>query len=72
MASTKVEEKKSWLGQARDFWGESVAELKKVSTPTRAETIQATIVTLFIMLFVALCLTLMDFVFDKVMGALLT
>lgn len=72
MASTKVEEKRSYFVQAKDFWNNCVEELRKVSTPTRAETIQATVVTVVIMLFVALCLTLMDFLFDRIMGALLT
>jgi preprotein translocase SecE subunit len=49
------------------FLDESVQELKKVTTPTKQETIQATLVTLVIMTFVSICLFLMDWFFSVVM-----
>lgn len=52
------------------FVGEAWGELKKVSFPTRQETMQATIVTLFIMSFVAVCLFVLDWVFNRLMAAL--
>ena len=49
----------------------SIAELKKVSFPTRQETMQATIVTLFIVFFVAICLFVLDQIFFQLMSAIL-
>ncbi len=53
------------------FVGESDAELKKVHTPTRAEAMQATMVTLFIMCIVSLVLFVMDAVFGRLMTSLI-
>ncbi|MCI5064924.1 preprotein translocase subunit SecE [bacterium] len=53
------------------FFRESVGELKKVTTPTRQETIQATIVTIIIMVFIALCLFFLDFLFGNLMESVL-
>ena len=55
----------------KGYLSESVAELKKVTTPTRQETIQATLVTIVIMTFVALCLMVLDLLFRTLMDALL-
>ena len=57
---------------ASEFLRESLAELKKVHTPTRAETIQATLVTLFIMVFVAVVLFVLDVLFKGLMHALVS
>jgi len=57
--------------QLSQYFRESITELKKVHSPTRAETIQATMVTLAIMVFVALVLFMFDVVFKKLMDALL-
>ena len=54
------------------FFSESFDELKKISTPTRQETIQATVVTLFIMVFVALVLFAMDVVFSTIMSSVIS
>ena len=62
----------SLITQAGDYFSESVEELKKVSTPTRQETMQFTLITLVIVFFIAICLMIMDFVFNRIMGALLT
>lgn len=51
---------------------ESLDELKKVSRPTRQETIQATIVTIVIMMFMALVLFVFDVVFNRLMTAFLS
>ena len=45
------------------FIRESVAELKKVHAPTRQETMQATLVTLAIVLFFAVVLAVLDWAF---------
>ncbi len=69
---SKAQNTGSSVSSARGFLAESVDELKKVTTPTRQETIQATLVTLVIMIFVAVCLFLLDILFSNLMGAVLT
>lgn len=54
------------------YFSDSVAELKRVNFPTRAETIQATIATLAIIFFVSLCLFVLDVIFGRLMGAILS
>ncbi|WKZ56303.1 MAG: preprotein translocase subunit SecE [Bdellovibrionota bacterium] len=51
-----------------NFLRDSIDELKKVSTPTRAETMQATVVTMIIIVFLSICLALIDAVFNWLMG----
>lgn len=53
------------------FTRESWAELKKVTFPTRQETIQATLVVLMMMVLVSAYLGLLDLVFYKLMQAFL-
>lgn len=53
------------------FFGESVEELKKVSHPTRQETMQATLVTIFIMFVVSICLFLFDGICAQIMKIVL-
>lgn len=72
MSQAKDIERQSAIEQGRSFLSESVDELKKVTTPTRAETIQATIVTLVIMFFVAICLFIMDWLFNGLTKTLLS
>jgi len=60
------------VAQTSGFFHESVEELKKVTVPTRQETIQATLVTLIIMVFVAMCLFFMDFLFGSLMRSVLS
>ena len=59
------------IGKTQTFVSESVTELKKVNTPTRAEATQACLVTLFIMMFVSVCLFLADLFFGWLMGLLI-
>lgn len=61
----------SFFSQAKNFVPEALAELKKVSSPTRQEAMQATIVTIFIIGFMSICLFLLDLVFHKGMEALI-
>ena len=72
MAADKVEATKNPVSRGMEFFSDSVEELKKVTAPTKQETIQATVVTLFIIVFVSLCLFLLDVVFNQLMKALLT
>lgn len=73
MASEKIESSEAQLSSSPiEFFHESIAELKKVHSPTKAETIQATLVTLFIMFFVAVTLFFLDMIFKGLMHALLS
>ena len=47
--------------------GETTEELKRVSTPTRQEVLQATIVVLFLLVFISLFLGALDLLFQTVM-----
>ena len=58
--------------RASQYVTESYAELKKVSWSTRQEAVQATIVTIIIVVFVAVTVALMDLVFRQVMAAVLS
>lgn len=71
MAEQKTQESLSLFARSGGYLRESVDELKKVSRPTRQETIQATIVTVVIICIVAVCLMMLDVIFDQVMSALL-
>ena len=70
MASSSAE-KQSLIGQGTTFIKECRTELDKVTHPTRQETIQATLVVLVIVIFVAGMLALMDVVFHSVMSTVL-
>lgn len=72
MASGKAQEGGSLLTKGEGFLSDSVTELKKVTSPTKQETIQATVVTLVIVVFVALCLCVLDLIFNNLMGAVLS
>jgi len=63
-----AEEKASIVGRGSSYISDSIAELKKVVFPTRQETIQATIVTVLIVIFVSICLFLLDVVFNQLMS----
>ena len=53
-----------------NYLKDSIAELRKVSTPTRQEAMQATIVALIIIAFMSLCLFVMDYFFHTVVSVL--
>lgn len=72
MASDQVEDKGSVISQFSTYLSDSVAELKKVSHPTRQETMQATIATLVIIFFVSICLFLLDLLFGRLMTSVLS
>ena len=59
------------IKRGTSFLSDSVTELKKVTFPTRQETIQATLVTVFIIMFVAISLFVLDLVFNQLMSAIL-
>lgn len=59
------------ISRGISFLGDSVEELKKVSHPTRQETMQATVVTILIMAVVSMCLFLFDGICTKIMDIVL-
>ena len=58
------------LSRSTGFLGESLAELRKVSFPTRQETLQATLVTIFLVFVMSMSLLILDAVFNWLMGNL--
>jgi len=66
----KGTEGKGGLLRKKSFLSESIEELKKVHSPTRQETIQATVVTLAILIFFAVVLAFLDWAFKNLMWQL--
>jgi preprotein translocase SecE subunit len=58
--------------QSVDFLQTAWAELKKVQRPTKQETIQATMVVMFMIFGFAVCLGFIDFVLGRLMQYVLT
>ena len=67
-----MENQGSFVARASEYLSSSVEELKKVSSPTRQETIQATIVTVIIVMGLALIVALMDLIFRQIMSAVIS
>ena len=63
--SAAVEEKPNLIQRLRDFYEEVMAEMKKVTWPTRPDLITSTKVTLFLIA----VLTILMFAYDNVAGA---
>ncbi|MDC0357448.1 preprotein translocase subunit SecE [Oligoflexia bacterium] len=72
MGAGRAAENQSMISKGKGFLSDSVTEIKKVTTPTKQETTQATLVTVVIILFVAFCLCILDLVFNNLMGAVLS
>ena len=70
MSSEKASERGSIFKEGPQFISESIEELKKISTPTRQETVQATLATVVIILFFSVCLLVLDFICHWLMGLL--
>lgn len=62
---------KGMVGKTFEFFSDCREELRKVSHPTRQETMQATLVTLIMVTFVAATLALFDLVFHQLMMVLI-
>ena len=60
MSNEQAQSADAVTGKGTSLISGSLAELKKVTFPTRQETMQATLVTLFIIVFVSICLFLFD------------
>jgi preprotein translocase subunit SecE len=59
------------VGSGVSYARDSLAEIKKVTFPTRQETIQATLVVIVMMVLVSAYLGLLDLVFFRLMQALM-
>ena len=69
-SSKKVKEKKP--NAIKRWWRETIGELRKVSWPTTQEAIRMTKIVLAVMVFMATILGILDFVFSKLIGLILT
>ena len=66
--SDKVADARSGLiSRGTSYVSESIDELKKVQTPTRQETLRLTGVVVMIIVFISMCLFVMDLVFNWAM-----
>lgn len=63
--SAAVEEKPNLIQRVRDFYEEVMAEMKKVTWPTRPDLITSTKVTLFLIA----VMTVIMFGYDNLLGA---
>jgi preprotein translocase SecE subunit len=61
----------SLVSRGSEYISESYEELKKVQTPTRQEAFRLTLVVLMIIVFISLCLFLMDMTFNWLMGKMI-
>jgi preprotein translocase subunit SecE len=53
------------------WWGETIGELRKVTWPTVAAARRLTVIVLIVMFSTSVVLGLLDFIFSRVIGALL-
>ena len=65
------DDNKNVLVRSKQYVSEAWDELKKVTYPTRQETVQAGIVTLVLIVSVAVVASLFDLVFGQLMKAIL-
>ena len=63
--------KRTKPGGIRGFYRETIAELKKVSWPTRSEAISLTRVVLIVIVTVGLFLGFLDFLFSRLFGLII-
>jgi len=70
MADKVADASSGLISRGVNYVSESVAELKKVHTPTRQETARLTGVVVMIIVFISMCLFVMDLVFNWIMARL--
>lgn len=59
------------VGSKQGYFSAAIDELKKVHTPTRQETTRLTGVVLLIIVFISLCLFIMDLTFNWLMSKMI-
>lgn len=61
----------SFVSRGTGYVTDSIDELKKVQTPTRQEAFRLTGVVVLIIVFISMCLFVMDLVFNWLMGKMM-
>ena len=61
----------SFVSRAKGYVSGSIEELKKVQSPTRQEAMKMTGVVVLIIVFISLCLFVMDLAFNWLMGKMI-
>jgi len=61
----------SIVSRGAGYFAESIEELKKVQSPTRQETMRLTGVVLLIIVFISMCLFVMDLTFNWLMSKMI-
>jgi len=61
----------SVVSRGTGYISDSIDELKKVQTPTRQEALRLTGVVVLIIVFISMCLFVMDLVFNWLMGKMM-
>jgi preprotein translocase subunit SecE len=69
--AAKWAEKGQWIGQIKDFFREVRTELRKVTWPSRKETIAATVMVIALSVLIAFFLGLLDVGLAKAVGTIL-
>jgi preprotein translocase subunit SecE len=69
--AAKWAEKGQWIGQIKEFFREVRIELKKVTWPSRKETIAATVMVIALSVLIAFFLGLLDVGLAKAVGTIL-
>jgi preprotein translocase subunit SecE len=59
------------VSRGANYVTESIEELKKVQSPTRQETLRLTGVVVLIIVFISMCLFVMDLTFNWLMGKMI-
>ena len=72
MAKTAVVEKKKEPNAVVRYFRETAAELRKVTWPTRQEARHLTTVVVIVVIIMAIALGLVDYIFSKLVGWLIT
>jgi preprotein translocase subunit SecE len=65
-----IEKPKQWIVSTREFWRDTVAEMKKVTWPARNEVVGTTVVVLIATIVFALYLWGCDVIFYKMIDLL--
>ena len=70
--SERVAETGAAVGRKQGYFSAAVDELKKIHTPTRQETTRLTGVVLLIIVFISMCLFVMDLTFNWLMSKMIS
>ena len=71
MSEKVAEAQDGFVSRGASYVSESIDEVKKVQTPTRQETMRLTGVVVLIIVFISMCLFIMDLTFNWLMGKMI-